>query len=137
MISFQKLHNSHVLAKNMSSQGVIKGIVILIYHSKIKVYYTSDNTYSQVNIIRIIMSPQTLASLAHRKVRVPPFGIHVHMPRVIHTLIKKKKRHKSSSRIHHCLQRLFLLFKFVRSKTKGFFCCKNQRACDWHINIIR
>ena len=89
MISFQKLHGSHVLAKKMSSQGLIKGIVIVSYHKSLRVYYTSDNTYSQVNIIRIIMSPQTLASLAHRSVRVPSFGIHVHVPRVIHTLMKK------------------------------------------------
>ena len=37
------------------------------------------------------MSPQTLASLAHRSVRVPSFGFHVHVPRVINTLIKKNK----------------------------------------------
>ena len=37
------------------------------------------------------MSPQTLASLAHRSMRVPSFGFHVHVPRVIHTLIKKNK----------------------------------------------
>ena len=36
------------------------------------------------------MPSQTLASLAHRRVRVPSFGIHVHVPRVIHTLFKKK-----------------------------------------------
>ena len=32
MISFQKLHGLYVLAKNMYSQGVIKGIVIVSYH---------------------------------------------------------------------------------------------------------
>ena len=36
------------------------------------------------------MSPQTLASLAHRSVRVPSFGFHVHVPRVIHALLKKE-----------------------------------------------
>ena len=136
MISFQKLHSRHVLAKNMSCQRVIKGIVIVSYHEELKgllykrQYLQPGQHYKDYNV-----PPDSCISCPSQ--RACPLLRDSRARATSDSYSVEKKKHKSSYRIHHWLLRLFLLFKFVRSKTKESFVARTQRACDWRININR